>query len=416
MRVPSGMNDRTPPRRIPPSAGEAGEADGNRRLLINAHSISARRLRRPAARAMGRTRNGSTYVPQQQLKPSSGSTSEDGGSEAPGFWTAVESPPLATVPHQRLSSSTVSWSSAFGGPSRRTLLELIVETLCGSRHCEGSETQINGAAEAALFLGKLCMTSGAMRQHAGANALWYPLMQLSFGPDAACQLSGPLPCCGTHSAMTTYVKLVHEMATAPSMFARSIIVQRGSTRALTYDYDHSGPGKLSFRALSSTELSRIALWSSKYKLAEETCSSPGTLTISAACGTLSFESMLAMLRQTVPSLRARSFCSPSYSLPSDSHPRMLPYVTVSQLLASIEEFEASLSAESLRAWTLADITVPWSRVLLPMRLVRQEMTHDDDGGSSSMEVDDADDDLSTPWLMLCWRQVASYRRPEHTRR
>ena len=131
---------------------------------------------------------------------------------------------------------------------------------------------------------------------------------------------------------------------------------------------------------------------------------------------MSFESLLATLRQTVPSVRARTFHSPVYSLPSDS--KRVGHTTVSQLLASIDEFEAAKSMESRRPYTLENITVP-EKAPHSFGKARSKATRNDEGDGSSMDVhhgapaDHVDPaHLDAPWLMLCWREKVYFSRLE----
>ena len=118
-----------------------------------------------------------------------------------------------------------------------------------------------------MYLAKLAMLSKSLKRVAGSNELWNKLLDLSFGPDAACQLTMPLPRLGPFAAMSIYSSIVREISWVPSLYARSIFVERRGGCALLFDT--SASSRLPYRALTLSEASRVAVWGSEFTLVHE---------------------------------------------------------------------------------------------------------------------------------------------------
>jgi len=206
---------------------------------------------------MGLTRSGRPYVPD--LPPHAPA--------APGFSSHVFSPPIVFM--QRVSSSgprtiPTTFADSVWGPGKtkaRRLIELVAEqlTVTGSRAS-------NGGATAAVFLAHLSQVSRELSKLARDNALWGPLVTLSFGEDAACSLPCRLPKRGPTMFHSIFGKLARTFRDRPSLFFDCLMITRDDPsdpqamegRALPY-----------IRSLTLEERSRVALWTKRCKLVDD---------------------------------------------------------------------------------------------------------------------------------------------------
>ena len=206
---------------------------------------------------MGRTRNSSEYEPHAP---------PEAAAHATAFGACVLSPPLQQAIAAEASSKT--WSAAWsaGSTSSRALCELIAETLASED--DDGECISNGAAGAAIFLGKLCLCSMSLRRTAGDNALWRPLVAQCFGAEAECGFAGELPKRGPYMSISTYGKLARELQANASFYMRSLIIERGG-RPKCIVHDPTAPWELAYRDLTTAERSRVAIWAPRFTLIDE---------------------------------------------------------------------------------------------------------------------------------------------------
>ena len=317
--------------------------------------------------------------------------------QATTFQSSVLAPPLQDAAETPWSAACTASSSE----NRRALCKLIAETLSSQ---EGnSDGTSNGAVDAALFLGKLCLCSLSLRRTAGDNALWRPLVTMCFGAEAELgELNKQLPKCGPYMCITMYGSIVRELQTHASFYTRSLVIERGG-RPKCIVYDPTAPWDLAYRDLTTSECSRVAIWAPRFTLIDEShvrpCPIQSTLRSNAYRGRASYQPagpppvpasqfelpddsdasskplgtsrLLEIIKKSKQSERSCSFDAPPEfsSLRSSAAgsggataghaggtPRTLPYVTVEHLVRSIAAFEEGHGTEEeRRRWQLVDL-------------------------------------------------------------
>ena len=278
---------------------------------------------------MGRTRSGAAYE-RASSPPRIAEMSNC-------FSQTVLSPPLLLQPRAAPSADPddahrqpdlrwaepPSWSTLITGskaPSRR-LLEVITESLSGGG---SGDLTTNGAARAACFLARLATLSRSLKDLAGKNDIWRPLLAMSFGSEYwAQQASCALPKKDAFLCMQLYGAYARELQSLPSLFFRSLLVQRDGVVVRTYDIDADQRGELPYRAPTLAERARVALWAARVTLLDESIMELPDATLLRSSH--SNASILQLLDEVKPMYRSTTFESTDGS----------PFFTVDGLLHAV---------------------------------------------------------------------------------
>ena len=288
------------------------------------------------------------------------------------FRQGVFSPPVVLA-GASLSPTATASDAVWGENStrQRMVLALVAETLLEVHLRFEHDMCRNGGVPAVLFLSKLMCCSAMLRDAAGANSLWAPLISACFGADAYAASALRVSDSAVKERMQHHIfgAIARGLHAAPSMWCYSLFIERGSharTSAIVFDEG----GLPSMRPLTRDERQRVVFWRPRFKLLDDM---GDAFSISPRAA--------ARVADDAPKLKCPAALlrvPPSGSMPTATRmleviaPEGAPCVTLELLVTALSAFESGWRAREGRVDLLQDLLLQLllqiRRTLLPMFL------------------------------------------------
>jgi len=273
------------------------------------------------------------------------------------FRQGVFSPPVVLA-GASLSPTATASDAVWGENStrQRMVLALVAETLLEVHLRSEHDMRRNGGVPAVLFLSKLMCCSAMLRDAAGANSLWAPLISACFGADAYAASALRVSDSAVKERMQHHIfgAIARGLHAAPSMWCYSLFIERGSharTSAIVFDEG----GLPSMRPLTRDERQRVVFWRPRFKLLDDM---GDAFSISPRAA--------ARVADDAPKLKCPAALlrvPPSGSMPTATRmleviaPEGAPCVTLELLVTSLSAFESGWRAREGRVDLLQDLLV-----------------------------------------------------------
>ena len=273
------------------------------------------------------------------------------------FRQGVFSPPVVLA-GASLSPTATASDAVWGENStrQRMVLALVAETLLEMHLRSDHDLCRNGGVPAALFLSKLMCCSVMLRDAAGANSLWAPLISACFGADAYAASALRVSDSAVKERMQHHIfgAIARGLHAAPSMWCYSLYIERGShTRTSAIVFDECGLP--SMRPLTRDERQRVVFWRPRFKLLDDM---GDAFSISPRAA--------ARVADDAPKLKCPAALlrvPPSGSMPTATRmleviaPEGTPCITLELLVTSLSVFEWGWRAREGRVDLLQDLLV-----------------------------------------------------------